>query len=61
MEPALHEDSALSATPRGGLETTSLHCPPPGIYENVLFNTCRESSDHGPINSWDRQPVSFAA
>ena len=23
---------------------------------NVLFNTCRESSDHGPINSWDRQP-----
>ena len=25
------------------------------IYENVLFNTCRESSDHGPINSWDRQ------
>jgi len=26
------------------------------ITENVLFNTCRESSDHGPINSWDRQP-----
>jgi len=26
------------------------------IYENVLFNTCRESADHGPINSWDRQP-----
>eukprot|EP00755_Sulcionema_specki_P009472 Sspe_Gene.43788::Locus_21396_Transcript_1_1_Confidence_1.000_Length_2624::g.43788::m.43788 len=26
------------------------------IEENVLFNTCRESSDHGPINSWDRQP-----
>ena len=26
------------------------------IIENVLFNTCRESSDHGPINSWDRQP-----
>jgi len=26
------------------------------IVENVLFNTCRESSDHGPINSWDRQP-----
>ena len=26
------------------------------IYENILFNTCRESSDHGPINSWDRQP-----
>eukprot|EP00947_MAST-08B_sp_MAST-8B-sp1_P004183 g4183.t1 len=26
------------------------------ITNNVLFNTCRESSDHGPINSWDRQP-----
>ena len=26
------------------------------IKDNVLFNTCRESSDHGPINSWDRQP-----
>jgi hypothetical protein len=23
---------------------------------NLLFNTCRESGDHGPINSWDRQP-----
>ena len=26
------------------------------ITQNVLFHTCRESSDHGPINSWDRQP-----
>jgi hypothetical protein len=23
---------------------------------NLLFNTCRESGDHGAINSWDRQP-----
>jgi hypothetical protein len=23
---------------------------------NVLFNTIRETSDHGPINTWDRQP-----
>ena len=23
---------------------------------NVIFNTVRETSDHGPINSWDRQP-----
>ena len=21
---------------------------------NLLFNTCRETGDHGPINSWDR-------
>ena len=26
------------------------------IAGNLIFNTCRESSDHGPINSWDRQP-----
>jgi hypothetical protein len=23
---------------------------------NVMFNTVRETHDHGPINSWDRQP-----
>jgi hypothetical protein len=23
---------------------------------NVLFNTIRETSDQGPINTWDRQP-----
>jgi hypothetical protein len=22
---------------------------------NLIFNTCRESGDHGPINTWDRQ------
>jgi len=26
------------------------------IQRNLLFNTCRESGDHGPFNSWDRQP-----
>jgi hypothetical protein len=26
------------------------------VDRNVIFNTCRESGDHGPINSWDRQP-----
>jgi len=26
------------------------------VKENLIFNTCRESGDHGPINSWDRQP-----
>jgi len=23
---------------------------------NLIFNSCRESGDHGPINTWDRQP-----
>ena len=26
------------------------------ITDNLLFNTCRESSDHGAFNSWDRLP-----
>merc|ERR1719424_1772094 len=26
------------------------------MWNNLLFNTCRESSDHGAFNSWDRLP-----
>jgi len=26
------------------------------VFNNLIFNTNRESADHGPINSWDRQP-----
>lgn len=26
------------------------------LTQNLLFNTCRESSDHGAFNSWDRLP-----
>jgi len=26
------------------------------IHMNLLLNTCRESGDHGPWNSWDRVP-----
>ena len=26
------------------------------IEHNLLFNTCRESGDHGAFNSWDRLP-----
>eukprot|EP00051_Salpingoeca_urceolata_P018464 m.259210 g.259210 ORF g.259210 m.259210 type:complete len:190 (-) comp19202_c0_seq9:28-597(-) len=25
------------------------------VKDNVIFNQCRQSGDHGPINSWDRQ------
>ena len=25
------------------------------VKNNILMNTCRESGDHGPFNSWDRQ------
>jgi len=30
------------------------------IARNVIFNSCRESGDHGAINSWDRQPFLHA-
>ena len=26
------------------------------VHHNLIFNSCRESGDHGPINSWSRQP-----
>ena len=26
------------------------------LERNLVFSTCRESGDHGPFNSWDRQP-----
>jgi hypothetical protein len=26
------------------------------VNHNLIFNACRETGDHGPINSWDRQP-----
>mmetsp|Transcript_111 Transcript_111/g.256 ORF Transcript_111/g.256 Transcript_111/m.256 type:complete len:526 (+) Transcript_111:3-1580(+) len=26
------------------------------VSKNLLWNTCRESGDHGPINTWDRMP-----
>jgi hypothetical protein len=41
---------------RAGINVNDGHGGGDNITENVLFSTCRESSDHGPINSWDRQP-----
>eukprot|EP01116_Phalansterium_solitarium_P015500 TRINITY_DN3430_c0_g1_i14.p1 TRINITY_DN3430_c0_g1~~TRINITY_DN3430_c0_g1_i14.p1 ORF type:complete len:713 (-),score=258.61 TRINITY_DN3430_c0_g1_i14:400-2538(-) len=29
------------------------------IEKNLLLNSCRESGDHGPFNSWDRDPYIF--
>lgn len=48
-------EGPADATAHGGRVAPAC-CQGDLVYENVLFNTCRESSDHGPINSWDRQP-----
>jgi len=29
------------------------------LEKNLIFNSCRESGDHGPFNSWDRDPYIF--
>mmetsp|Transcript_4480 Transcript_4480/g.11420 ORF Transcript_4480/g.11420 Transcript_4480/m.11420 type:complete len:899 (+) Transcript_4480:19-2715(+) len=31
------------------------------LTDNLIFNSCRESSDHGAFNSWNRQPYATKA
>jgi hypothetical protein len=42
----------LRSTPCGGSDGLGGGS---SVTRNVLANFCRESSDHGPFNSWDRQ------
>ena len=42
--------------PRAGININDGFYGNHTISHNVIFNTVRETSDHGPINSWDRQP-----
>jgi hypothetical protein len=41
--------------PRAGINFNDGFGGASELEENLLFNTCRESGDHGPFNSWDRQ------
>ena len=41
--------------PRAGINFNDGFGGGSNVTENILFNTCRESGDHGPFNSWDRQ------
>eukprot|EP00005_Dracoamoeba_jomungandri_P000463 CAMPEP_0174252392 /NCGR_PEP_ID=MMETSP0439-20130205/1880_1 /TAXON_ID=0 /ORGANISM="Stereomyxa ramosa, Strain Chinc5" /LENGTH=754 /DNA_ID=CAMNT_0015332915 /DNA_START=107 /DNA_END=2368 /DNA_ORIENTATION=+ len=41
--------------PRAGINFNDGFGGGANLTENILFNTCRESGDHGPFNSWDRQ------
>ncbi|XP_065179510.1 uncharacterized protein LOC135809986 [Sycon ciliatum] len=45
--------------PRAGVNFNDGFGGGSNLTENVLFNTCRESGDHGPFNSWDRQVFTF--
>lgn len=42
--------------PRAGINTNDGFGGGDEIAYNLIFSTCRESGDHGPFNSWDRQP-----
>jgi hypothetical protein len=42
--------------PRAGININDGYYGNHTISYNVIFNTVRETSDHGPINTWDRQP-----
>jgi len=42
--------------PRAGINANDGFGGGDEIGHNLVFSTCRESGDHGPFNSWDRQP-----
>merc|ERR1711998_737510 len=42
--------------PRAGINANDGFGGGDEIAQNLVFSTCRESGDHGPFNSWDRQP-----
>jgi len=42
--------------PRAGINANDGFGGGDNIGHNLVFSTCRESGDHGPFNSWDRQP-----
>mmetsp|Transcript_11963 Transcript_11963/g.27288 ORF Transcript_11963/g.27288 Transcript_11963/m.27288 type:complete len:891 (+) Transcript_11963:48-2720(+) len=42
--------------PRAGINANDGFGGGDVISHNLVFSTCRESGDHGPFNSWDRQP-----
>lgn len=42
--------------PRAGINANDGFGGGDKIAYNLVFSTCRESGDHGPFNSWDRQP-----
>lgn len=42
--------------PRAGINMNDGFGGGDRVLGNLVFSTCRESGDHGPFNSWDRQP-----
>ena len=49
-------NNVLFNVPRSGININDGFAGNKTIAWNVMFNTVRETADHGPINSWDRLP-----
>ena len=50
------ENNIVFNIPRAGINFNDGFGGGNEIKSNLLFNSCRESSDHGAFNSWDRLP-----
>jgi len=50
------EGNILFNGPRAGINFNDGFGGGTRVKGNLIFNQCRETGDHGPINSWDRQP-----
>ena len=46
------KDNVAYNLPRAAINLNDGHCGGDVISGNLLANTCKESGDHGPINSW---------
>ena len=50
------ENNIIFNGPRSGMNKNDGFGGRTMIKKNIIFNTCRESGAHGPINMWSRQP-----
>ena len=50
------EDNIVFNGPRAAINFNDGFGGGTRVARNLIFNQCRETGDHGPINSWDRQP-----
>ena len=50
------ENNILFNMPRAAINLNDALGGDNAFVKNLIWNTCRESGDHGPINTWDRMP-----
>jgi hypothetical protein len=55
----LIESNVIFNVPRAAINFNDGYAGGHVVRFNLLFNTVRETSDHGPVNTWDRSPHIF--